>query len=353
MPEETQHGAEPDLQVILQAFGIEHWTDLGAPAGEAGLHLLNVEGRRYLLRQRPEVPVPRGSEHAAAFGRYLADQGLPIATCYLSPRGEPSVTCSGGEFELLEWGEGEPFASNAACEKVWISAAGEVLARLHQASQHYPGEPLHWPPEVQAGGLARGWLQFAQTRAEQCELPALAAGFSTLIDALEAALPAAMMAIGTGRQLPALHIHGDYSPLHLRFVPQGVSQILGLEASRWEKRLLEVASGVFSFAGLHWGGADGLSRPLAPRGLDPERASLFLHSYGAIFPPVPGEAERLVDALTVLAPILSANGPLEDLFYEDVHTEGRWAEDALARLAWAAALPGWLQRARGALAELW
>jgi Ser/Thr protein kinase RdoA (MazF antagonist) len=349
------HGERPDLEAVLQAFGIEHWTDPGVTLsdGEPGLLLLEVQGRRYLLRERPEVPAERGSEHAYTFGRYLAGQGIPVAACYLSPRGEPSVTCGEGEFELLEWSQGQPFASDDAREKTWISAAGELLARLHQASLHYRGQPLHWPAEVQAGGLTQGWLQFAYARAEQYEHPALAAAFSALIGAWEAALPAAMMAIGTGGQLPALHIHGDYSPLHLRFGPCGVCQVLGLEASRWEKRLLDVAGAVFSFAGLHWGGAGDLARPLAPRGLDPERASLFLRSYGAIFPPQPGEAERLVDALTLLAPILSANGPLEDLFYEAVPTEGEWAQDALARLAWAAALPDWLARARSALAQMW
>jgi Ser/Thr protein kinase RdoA (MazF antagonist) len=351
----VQQGEQPDLETIRQAFGIAHWTEqeVFPVGGGSALILLEVEGRRYLLRERPEVPAQRGSEHACTFGRYLAGQGIPIAACYLSSRGESYVTCAGGEFELLEWSEGEPFASEDTREKTWISAAGELLARLHQASQHYPGEPLCWPTEVQAGGLTQGWLHFAHMRAQQCEIPALAAAFSILIDAWETALPAAMMAIGTGGQLPAFHIHGDYSPLHLRFSPHGVCQVLGLEASRWEKRLLEVACAVFSFAGLHWGRAGDLARPLAPRGLDPERASLFLHSYGAIFPPLPGEAERLVDALTLLAPILSANGPLEDLFYDAIPAEGVWAEDALARLAWAAALPNWLERARGAFAQMW
>jgi Ser/Thr protein kinase RdoA (MazF antagonist) len=347
----------PDLETILQAFGVEHWTHLGLPeqppGGDGALALIAIAGRSYLLRERPEVPAAQGNEHVYAFGCYLAGQGLPIAACYLSPQGEPYVTCGSGVFELQEWSEDAVFASGDAQEKAWISAAGERLGQLHQASLRYPGMPLRWPAEVQAGALTQGWLQFAHTRAQLCELPALAAAFSTLIMTWEAALPAAMMAIGTGERLPELHIHGDYSPLHLRFGASGVSQILGLEASRWEKRLLEVACGTFFFAGLRWGDLDGLARPLAPRGLDPERAALFLRGYGAVYPPQPGEASRLVDALTLLAPILSANGPLEDLFYDSVSAEGPQAEDALARLVWAAGLPGWLARARSALAQLW
>lgn len=355
--QDRQSEGGPDLEAILRAFGIDHWTDRPLPqrtGGEtSGLTLIEVEGRCYLLRERPEVPAERGSEHVYAFGRYLAGQGIPVAAFYPSPRGEPYVNYGAGQFELQEWSADEPFTSHGAREKNWIRAAGQLLGQLHQASLHYPGAPLRWPAEAQAGGLAQGWLHFARARAQRCELPALAAAFSTLIRTWEAALPAAMMAIGTGERLPEFHIHGDYSPLHLRFGTGGIRQVLGLEASRWELRLLEVACGVFSFAGLRWDDTGDLARPLAPRGLDPERAALFLHSYGAVYPPQPGEAARLVDALTLLAPILSANGPLEDLFYEAASTEEPLAEDALARLAWAAALPGWLARARSAFAQMW
>ncbi len=162
-----------------------------------------------------------------------------------------------------------------------------------------------------------------------------------------------MMAIGTGRDLPEFHIHGDYSALNLRFTSRGVSQVLGLEASRWEKRLLEVAYGVFYFAGLAWHSESDLTMPLVRRGLDPERASLFLRGYSALYPPVLGEAALLVDALTLVAPIITANGPLEDIFYGSDNVEGTLIEDTLERLAWAAALPGWLVRVRRSFAEMW
>jgi Ser/Thr protein kinase RdoA (MazF antagonist) len=206
---------------------------------------------------------------------------------------------------------------------------------------------------VQAGGLTQGWLNFARGQAEQCEIYAISAALANLVDAWEAALPAAMMTIGTGRGLPELHIHGDYSALNLRFTGRGISQVLGLEASRWEKRLLEVAYGVFYFAGLRWEREGGLTLPLVKRGLDPIRAGLFLRAYSAIYPPVPGEAELLVDALTLVAPIITANGPLEDLFYGSEHLEDLLLEDVLERLSWAAALPSWLAKVRRSFAEMW
>lgn len=346
-----------DLDEVMRAFGVEHWTNLGPPqypvGGELFQVLVEVQGRRYLLREHPEGPIAQEGEHAYAFQRYLAGHGIPVASFYLTPQGKPSVTIGGDVFELQEWSEGELFYSGDAREKSWIAAAGEMLGRLHQVSLRYPGPQYLWPSEVQAGGLTQGWLNFARSRAEQCEVYAIAAALSTMVESWEAALPAAMMAIGTGRNLPEFHIHGDYSALNLRFSAHGIHQVLGLEASRREKRLLEVAYGVFYFAGLEWRGASGLTRPLVKRGLDPERVALFLRNYSDVYRPVPGEAALLVDALTLVAPIITANGPLEDLFYETENIEEMPVEDMLDRLAWATALPGWLARVRRSFAEMW
>jgi len=346
-----------DLNEVMRAFGIETWTNCGPlanAAGEESLQLLvEVEGKRYVLRERPEGLIEQAGGHHYAFQRYLLSQGIPVAPLRETPQGEPYATLGEDTFELQEWIEGELFATADAHEQDWISAAGEMLGRIHQSSLRYPGAQYRWPSEVQAGGLTQGWLNFARGQAEQCEIYAISAALANLVDAWEAALPAAMMTIGTGRGLPELHIHGDYSALNLRFTARGISQVLGLEASRWEKRLLEVAYGVFYFAGLRWEREGGLTLPLVKRGLDPIRAGLFLRAYSAIYPPVPGEAELLVDALTLVAPIITANGPLEDLFYGSEHLEDLLLEDVLERLSWAAALPSWLAKVRHSFAEMW
>jgi Ser/Thr protein kinase RdoA (MazF antagonist) len=347
-----------DLNEVMQAFGVHEWTNLGTPDrardGELFQVLVESQGQRYLLRERPEgLAESENAQHHYAFQRYLSTQGLPVARLRLTEQGEPYATLGENTFELQEWVEGEPFDSIDARERTWIAAAGAMLGRLHQTSRQYPGPQYRWPSEVQAGGLTQGWLNFARGQAEQCEVYAIAAALSNLVDAWEAALPAAMMAIGTGRNLPECHIHGDYSAQNLRFAGREVAQVLGLEASRWEKRLLEVAYGVFSFAGLQWHGASGLTRPLVRRGLDPERAAIFLRAYSSLYPSVPGESALLVDALTLVAPIITANGPLEDIFYGSASNEDMPIEDALDRLAWATALPGWLTKVRRSFAEMW
>lgn len=345
-----------DLNEIMQAFGVDAWTNLEPLADpQSGLFqvLVEIQGQRYILKERAESLAEQESGHRYAFQRYLASQGLPVASLWQTPQGEFCVTRGEDTFELQAWVEGQVFDSRSPHERAWIAAAGELLGRIHQTSRRYPGPQHRWPSEVQAGGLTQGWLNFARARAEQCEVYALGAALDNLIDAWESALPAAMMAIGTGRDLPEFHIHGDYSALNLRFTESGISEVRGFEASRWEKRLLEVAYAVFYFAGLAWEADSDLTRPLVRRGLDPIRASLFLKNYSAISPPVPGEAALLVDALTLVAPIITANGPLEDIFYATASAEDILFDDALERLAWATALPSWLVKVRRSFAEMW
>jgi hypothetical protein len=129
--------------------------------------------------------------------------------------------------------------------------------------------------------------------------------------------------------------------------------VLGLDASRWEKRIIELAYALFSFSALEWRTDNALTRPLVKRGFDPERMRHFLGAYGAIYPPVPGEAMLLVDALMLVTPIITANGPLEDIFYPNESVEEMLIDDVMERLAWATSLPAWLGRMRRPLAEMW
>jgi Ser/Thr protein kinase RdoA (MazF antagonist) len=228
-----------------------------------------------------------------------------------------------------------------------------MLGRLHQVSRRYPGTVHRWPTEVQAGGLVQGWLNLARSKAEQTEIHALASALANWVEQWEAVLPAAMMAIGATRGLPEFHIHGDYHALNLRFGPRVVNAVLGLEASRWEKRILELAYSLFHFSALEWRADSPFTRPLVKRGFDPERASRFLKAYGAIYPPVSGEAAVLVDALMLVAPIATINGPLEDIFFTQEGDEESLIDDVMERLAWASSLPGWLGRVRRSLPEMW
>jgi Ser/Thr protein kinase RdoA (MazF antagonist) len=357
--EEDHEGAEDllDLNEVMHAFGIDEWQNLGPAeaAHTANLSLLvDVQGQRYVLRERPEGPVGEDPRHRYDFQRYLQQAGIPIPGLWSTPQGEAAVTIGEDAFELQQWAGGELFSTSDTRSLNWVEFAGTMLGRIHQASLLYKGDQHRWPSEAHMGAVVQSYLNLARTRADESDIQAIASALSNWADQWEAVLPAAMMSLGAGRSaLPEFHIHGDYHALNLRFGEFGVTAVMGLEASRWEKRIFEVAYALFYFSALQWEPTEALTRPLVKRGFEPERARQFLQAYAEIYPPVRGEAALLADALTLVAPIATINGPLEDLFYAQEELDVALIEDVMERLSWAASFPAWLVRVRRSLAEMW
>ncbi len=345
-----------NLSTVMRAFGVNEWKNLG-PADTFSSQALNlliqINEERFILRERPEGLLDEDVTHRYEFQRYLQQAGIPIPSFLLTPQGEPFVVQDEEVFEVQQWASGELFSSADPRSLEWTAFAGNMLGRIHHASSQYTGPVHRWPSEVQVGGLVQSSLNLARARAEETELQAVSAALSNWVDQWEAVLPVAMMSIGAGRGLPELHIHGDYHALNLRFGMFGVTSVLGFEASRWEKRLFEVANGVFAFSALSWLAGSGETSPLVKRGFEPERARRFLQAYAEVYPPVAGEAELLADALMLIAPIATINGPLEALFYEQEALEEPLIDDILENLAWASSLPAWLSRVRRSLPDLW
>ncbi|HVB23178.1 MAG TPA: phosphotransferase [Ktedonobacteraceae bacterium] len=356
-----QEGLEDllDLNEVMHAFGVEEWYNLGPtePSQSEVLSLLvEIQGQRYVLKERAEGLANEDTSHRYEFRTFLQQVGIPIPSLRLTPTGEHSVSLGEDCFELEEWVDGEQFSTASPHSLSWVSAAGTMLGRIHQASRRYAGKEHRWPSEAHIGGVVQGYLNLAYGKAEASELSeiqALSVALTNWCDQWAAVLPAAMVSIGATRGLPEFHIHGDYHALNLRFAAKNVTDVLNWQASRWEKRIIELAAALFYFSALEWYNDSPLTRPLVKRGLDPERARLFLSAYGAIYPPVPGEAAVLGDALTIVAPIATINGPLEDLFFAEVGREASTIDDVMERLSWASSLPAWLVRVRRSLGEMW
>jgi Ser/Thr protein kinase RdoA (MazF antagonist) len=359
MMDDVQHGDQEDildLNEIIRAFGISAWTNLGqttAFSPDELQWLVEIDGHRYILRERAEGLIEDDSSHCYAFRRYLASASIPIPPLWLTPDGKPNVAIGETVFELEHEADGERFSTTNAQSLFWVGAAGEMLARIHQASHLYPGPQYRWPPEAHIGAVVQGYLNLAHDKTETIEIAAIAAALSHWCEQWEAALPSAMMSIGAVHNLPEFHIHGDYHALNLRFDARGVTAVLNWDASRWEKRVIELAYALFSFSALAWQPDSASARPLVKRGLDPERANHFLAAYSALEPPVAGEAAILGAALALVAPIATINGPLEDLFFNPHGIDEALIDDIMERLAWAASFPAWLARVRQSIGEMW
>ena len=129
-----------DLNEVMRAFDVDTWSVLELPEDERSSELFQLlvesEGQRYLLRERPEGLIAQESGHHYAFQRYLRDQGIPVASLRETLQGEPYTVIGEDAFELQEWIEGERFVTADAREQQRISAAGEMRGRSHQASLH-------------------------------------------------------------------------------------------------------------------------------------------------------------------------------------------------------------------------
>lgn len=359
-PENPEQQAQEDLldlNEVMRAFGSAEWSNLGpveSARSESLSLLVEVEGQRYVLRERPEGLAGEDPQHRYAFQRYLQQAGIPVPELRPTLQGEPAANFGEDAFELQQLAIGEYFSTADGRSLQWVEAAGTMLARIHQASLHYTGPRHSWPSEAHMGAVVQGYLNLARSKADAIGVLAISSALANWADQWEAVLPAAMMALGAGkRALPELHIHGDYHALNLRFNDTGITAVMGMEASRWEKRVFEVAYALFYFSALEWKPGESLTRPLVKRGFEPERARHFLQAYAAIYPPARGEAALLGDALNIVAPIATINGPLEDLFYVEEEFDATLIEDIMERLSWAASLPAWLARVRRSLAEMW
>ncbi len=359
--EQHQQDGLLDLDHVMQAFGVGEWSNLGsieAPSSESLGIRIEIQGRSYILKERLEGLVDEDislRSHRYAFRHFLQQAGIPIPALWLTPQGEPYVTVGDTTFELEQESEGERFTTGDRHSLEWVGVAGAMLARIHQASRRYTGPQHRWPSEAHIGGVVQGYLNLARAKAEQSEIAAIAASLSNWCDQWEAVLPSAMVSIGSVRDLPEFHIHGDYHALNLRFgsPSQGVTAVLNMEASRWEKRIIELAYGLFYFSALEWRADSALTRPLVKRGFDPERFRRFLEAYAAIYPPAPQESSILGDALLLVSPIATINGPLEDVFFTQHGMDDAIIDEVMDRLAWATSLSAWLGRVRRSLGEMW
>src|SRR5258708_2373239 len=155
-----------DLNEIMRSFGINEWKNLGPIDASDNEHLsllVNVQGQRYVLKERTEGLIDEDPHHRYNFQHYLQQQGIPIPALWLTPEHEPMVTRGEDSFELQQWAGGEQFSTANPLTLDWIGYAGTMLGRIHMASLHYMGKQQRWPSGVHIGALVQSYLNLART----------------------------------------------------------------------------------------------------------------------------------------------------------------------------------------------
>ncbi|HEY5001711.1 MAG TPA: phosphotransferase, partial [Ktedonobacteraceae bacterium] len=155
-----------DLNEVMQGFGIDEWTNLGAVESSHAENLsllVDVQGQRYVLRERPEGLMGEDPQHRYAFQRYLQQAGIPVPALRSTLQGESVVTLGEDAFELQEWVAGEHFSTADKRSLKWVESAGTMLGRIHLASRHYRGHQHTWPAEAQIGAVVQSYLNLARS----------------------------------------------------------------------------------------------------------------------------------------------------------------------------------------------
>jgi Ser/Thr protein kinase RdoA (MazF antagonist) len=386
-----------EMETVLRfwAYRPEMWNIVGftAPgdtlpyAMSPNAHPIVEVVRTRMVVRRQHAGLSEGDAIARhAFMRYLTEHGLPVpaliardaddgaggrgstwAAVPIAPLTDPQhaagilYAIENAIYELQAYMPGQRFVSDGPHEEARLAAAGRTLGLLHQASFKYPSGEHVWPQDRSMRFLARAYLariagagQDRRTpRRMASELRQLAGLVAKWVAIAEANLLA-------HRNLPWLMVHGDYQPRNLGFEGDHVVAIYDFDAIHRDWRLAELAYALLTFSGLCWEEQTPVAAeiaaanpPLVERGLDLDRARIFLEAYGSVAPAAPGEAELLADALLLTLPIIFVNGVGDDLIANGSGHTAQPPREWGRRIAWAASFPEWLDAHRSELSDSW
>lgn len=356
---ETLAVLQDELVVIMASWGLKpaEYQVVGvlpAMQGAESRPLIDIATQRYVVRRQPPDLTENDTRFRHAFMRHLAAADLPVPAFLPRPDGTTFAVVEFGIYELQTWMDGQPFVSDGPAADARIAAAAKALAELHQSSASFQWQPHQWPVERSGAALAMAYIELIEQAAKrEGTPPQVATGLERFATTARARVEASAGALAVEPGPPRLHIHGDYQPHNLGFGPDGVCSIYDFDAARWDQRIWEVAYSLVYLAGVRWDVPPGLTPPLVDDGLDVPRAHNYLSTYGAGAPPAEGEARLLGDAITLVFPIVFCNGAAEDLVFPQDFEGALDEADALARLEWADAFWGWLDRYRDTLAQAW
>ena len=328
---------------------------LPAMRGSVERPIIEIATMRSVVRMQPPDLTENDTLFRHAYMRHLADQGLPIPPLLPRPDGTTYALIDDDIYEVQGWLGGQPFVTDGPVSDERLVAAATTLGALHQAAADFRWRAHSWPEERSGYGLAQAYCVVIEQAGARATLPpSVANGLRQVAEACVERIELAADALAISPGPPTLHIHGDFQPHNLAFEDGAVSAIYDFDAARHDQRILELAYALLYFAGMRWeDDVNGLTPPLVDDGLDIQRVTAFLTAYGREAPPAEGEARLLADALTLVFPIVFANGAAEDLVFADDFEGEPDEEAALTRLQWAATFWLWLDRYRDALAQAW
>lgn len=237
-------------------------------------------GQFFLKQRSPRYSAPEWVAYDHAVMKHLARRGLPVTPAVSTPEKSRWVTRKERVFELYPWIEGDSYDPDNPQQ---ISAAGELLARFHQATEGFSPSgrkdlPRLFDPRDRLAEIAEAQELLDQSMSTGETDPEKA---REVLDYLQAQVEAILQRLPDERYwaLPQVIVHADYHPANMKF---GDAEIVGLFDFDWvsrQARLKDVADGLLFFAPRRCPpGADLVSLTQTPQ-FDVETMCRFMEPY--------------------------------------------------------------------------
>jgi Ser/Thr protein kinase RdoA (MazF antagonist) len=233
-----------ELDAVLSHYEIGPLSsppESGGGTANANMTIQTATGKFFLKRRNPKYAQPsfvafdhRLMEHLAPF-----QIGTPLAV--QTREGERWLAWERNVYELF------PYRSGGAHDRTslaQLAAAGRSLAAFHQAVRSFPAPSGKEWPRYQDPTRIREGVEAVTPQLKRRLSPADFNYLETQVSLLEREFPEARY-----HGLPKRVVHGDFHPGNLKFMGDEVSGIFDLDWATIQPRVLDLADGVFLFAG--------------------------------------------------------------------------------------------------------
>jgi homoserine kinase type II len=233
-----------EIEAVLAHFSVGTLTEPPGPGGgtaNANVVIETTTGRFFLKRRNPKYADPAFVAFDHRLMEHLARYAVPTPLAIPTREGERWLAMDGAIYEFYPFRTGLPHNLRSLPQ---IAAAGRALADYHRATRSFDPPPgKDWPryhdPRMIREGV-RAIRSELTRRMPADDLPYLDAQIALLERELTDARYHA---------LPKLVVHGDYHPGNLLFDGDDVAGIFDLDWATEQPRALDLADGLFLFAG--------------------------------------------------------------------------------------------------------
>ncbi len=197
-----------------------------------------------IMAKHPDIGSNIEGQHALML--FLQEHGFPVAPPLLTREKETYVNITGVPWSLYPFIEGLPLEPTNLRQ---LRAAGGALARYHQLTEGYLGEP----PLTQERfpKLFEEKLKDLRKHTTTLEASQSRLGFAEGLNNFKTSLSEIETEVKglSYDSLPQTVIHGDYKPGNILFDSDNVAAVIDFGRSRKEARLFDIAKTVGGFVG--------------------------------------------------------------------------------------------------------